>query len=142
MEVHVVRSLPTIAIATFACLVVTGCTTTASDTSADSTKRAVQNAMRSYVTQQTAETGTLPVVYQGKVLQLELVTSEKYPDGFHAGVTTHGNLYTSCADFRDAQTGKNYDVDFLVNQVDGKFHVVQPIVHKVDGLKNLYDLAH
>ena len=129
-------------IVTSTCLAIAGCAATGSGGSAGGTKQAVQDAMRSYVAQQTAQTGLLPVVYQGKVLQLELVTSEKYPDGFHAGVSTHGNLYTSCADFRDPHTGKNYDIDFLVNRVGGEFHVAQPIVHKVDGVKNPYDLSH
>ena len=102
----------------------------------------VQDAMKRYVNSNTSEKGLFPLVYQGKILQLKLATSEKYPDGFHSGVKNEGSLYTSCADFVEPATGKKFDIDFLVNKMEGKYHVVQPIVHSVDGKKNPYDLAH
>ena len=46
----------------------------------------VQKAMKSYVNTLIDQNGFLPVVHQGKVLKLNLKTSSKYPDGFHAGV--------------------------------------------------------
>ncbi len=110
--------------------------------SAESDKLEVQNVMKQYVQGLTADNGLMPIIYQGKVLQLKLATSEKYPDGFHAGVSNQGNLYTSCADFVDPQTGNKYDIDFLVSKVDGKLQLVQPFVHSVNGEKNPYDLEH
>ena len=103
-------------------------------------KAAVQRAMKDYVKMHT-RSGFLPIVYQGKILELKLAPSKKYPDAFHAGVKNHGSLYTSCADFVD-QSGNRYDIDFLVNRSSGKYAVVQPIVHSVNGKKNPYDLAH
>lgn len=102
----------------------------------------VQQAMKEYVRLHSSEKELFPVVYKGKVLQLKLATSKKYPDGFHTGVKNTGSYFASCADFVDPKTGKKYDIDFLVNRVGGEFAVVQPIVHSVDGKKNPYDLAH
>ncbi|MGB7415320.1 MAG: hypothetical protein WA902_14030 [Thermosynechococcaceae cyanobacterium] len=84
----------------------------------------------------------MPVLYKGKVLQLKLATSEKYPDGFHTGVQNQGSLYTSCADFVDPKTGNKYDINFLVSKDGDTLTVVQPFVHSVNGEKNPYDLAH
>lgn len=107
----------------------------------DNNDKKAQQAMKSYVTQLTAQDSFLPVVYQGKVLKLKIATSPKYPDGFHNGVQNKGNLYTSCADFVDTK-GNQYDVDFLVNKSEKKFVVIQPIIHSINGKKNPYDLSH
>ena len=104
--------------------------------------KTVQDAMRSFVTQQTAGNGLMPVVHEGKVLQLKLFPSKKYPDAFHAGVAKEGSLFASCADFIDPNSGKKYDIDFLVNKNGGNYNVVQPIVHGIDGKKSPYDLSH
>ena len=84
----------------------------------------------------------MPLIYKGKVLQLKLATSEKYPDGFHADVANQGELYTSCADFVDPKTGDKHDIDFLVSKADGKLQIVQSFVHSLDGVKYPYDLEH
>lgn len=104
-------------------------------------KDAIQNAMIRYVDTHTSENGLMPVMYEGKVLQLKVVKSEKYPTGFHAGVKNEGALYTSCADFRDPISGTKYDIDFLVQKVGDAYEVVQPIVHRINGMKNPYDLS-
>lgn len=101
----------------------------------------VQASMKSFVKEQTLKNTKMPIVYQGKILELEVMKSEKYPDGFHAGVKTKGNLYVSCADFVDKK-GNKYDIDFLVKKNGNKYSVVQPIVHSVNGIKNPYDLSH
>jgi hypothetical protein len=106
-------------------LVVTAGVSLAGDIS-DKDKAEIQEAMKEYVKAQTDKGDKLPVVYQGKVLMLELSPSKKYPDGFHTGIVSEGHLFVSCADFTDPN----------------KYIVVQPIVHKVDGVKNSYDLAH
>ena len=107
----------------------------------DKDKSDVQKAMKEYVSTLVTSEGFFPIIHQGKVLKLTVLTSEKYPDGFHAGVKNHGNLYTSCADFKDEQ-GNTYDVDFLVSGKDGNFQVVQPLVHSINGKKEKYDLSH
>lgn len=103
---------------------------------------AVQNSMKEYVQALIADDDLMPVLHEGKILKLKLAKSEKYPDGFHAGVSNQGDLFTSCADFVDPKTGDKYDIDFLVSKVDGDYKVVQPFVHSVNGEKNPYDLAH
>ena len=109
---------------------------------AQAKKAKVQQAMKDYVNLHMSQSKLFPVIYQGKVLRLELARSKKYPDGFHQGIKNKGSYYTSCADFVDPKTGKKYDIDFLVNKIKGKFAVVQPIVHSIDGKKNPYDLSH
>ncbi len=100
----------------------------------------VQDAMVSYVQTQSAADGLMPILYQGKILRLELAKSKKYPTGFHSGVKSHGNLYASCADFVNPKTQDKYDVDFIVSKTGAKYNVVQPLVHSVNGKKNPYDL--
>ncbi|VAX08125.1 hypothetical protein MNBD_GAMMA26-1751 [hydrothermal vent metagenome] len=104
--------------------------------------QSAQDAMRSFIKIQTAGNGLMPLIHKGKVLQLKLATSDKYPDGFHHGVKKEGHLFTSCADFIDPISGSKFDIDFLVNKSGGSFYVVQPIVHSIDGEKNPYDLSH
>jgi hypothetical protein len=99
-----------------------------------SDKAEIKGAMKEYVKAHTDDGGKLPVVYQGEVLMLELRQSKKYPDGFHPGIVSKGGLFASCADFTDPRTKKNYDIDFLVSKVGDEYIVVQPIVHKVDGV--------
>jgi len=100
----------------------------------------VQNAMVRYVQTQSANDELMPLLYKGKILRLKLAKSEKYPTGFHSGVKNHGNLFASCADFVNPKTGDKFDVDFIVSQVGGKYYVVQPLVHSLNGKKNPYDL--
>ena len=100
----------------------------------------VQNAMVRYVQTQSANDELMPLLYKGKILRLKLAKSEKYPTGFHSGVKNHGNLFASCADFVNQKTGDKFDVDFIVSRVDGNYHVVQPLVHSLNGKKNPYDL--
>ena len=106
-------------------------------------KVAVQEAMKKYVDTLIADNnGFMPMLHEGKVLELELAFSEKYPDAFHEGVVKYGGLYTSCADFVDPKTGDKYDIDFLVSMNDDSITVVQPLVHSLNGVKSPYDLEH
>lgn len=109
--------------------------------SADIDKKTVQGAMKSFVLGITKDGAKMPVVYKGKLINLSVLKSKKYPDGFHSGVKMKKNLYVSCADFVDAK-GTKYDIDFLVSKVDNKYKVVQPIVHSINGVKSPYDLDH
>ena len=106
-------------------------------------KVAVQEAMKKYVDTLIADNnGFMPMLHEGKVLELELAFSEKYPDAFHEGVVKYGSLYTSCADFVDPKTGDKYDIDFLVSMNNDSITVVQPLVHSLNGVKSPYDLEH
>lgn len=101
----------------------------------------VQKTMKNYVNSITAKNNSMPILYKGKLLELKVLKSKKYPDGFHSGVKSKGELYVSCADFIDGK-GNQYDIDFLVSKSDNKLVVVQPIVHSINGEKNPYDLDH
>ena len=103
-------------------------------------KAEVQSVMKTFVDENLADNGILSVMHEGKILQLKVRSSDKYPDGFHSGVKQNGNLYTSCAEFTSGKT--MYDIDFLIRKTNNKYIVVQPIVHKVNGIKNPYDLSH
>lgn len=103
-------------------------------------KARVQGAMKVYLAQNIADNGILSVMHNRKILQLTVKKSTKYPDGFHSGVKQDGNLYIGCVDFTAG--GKNYDIDFLVRKVKTNYIVVQPIVHKIDGVKDPYDMSH
>ncbi len=105
-------------------------------------KSQVQKAMKSFVKSQVKADGLMPVIFKGKVLRLKVASSKKYPDGFHSGVKQEGNLYASCADFIDPITKDKYDVDFIVNNIDGEYRVVQPLVHSKNGDKDPYHLKH
>ena len=102
----------------------------------------VQVAMKDYVNKLIADDGLMPILHEGKILQLQLSTSEKYPDGFHEGVSNHGDLFASCADFIDPKTQDKYDIDFLVSKANTDYVVVQPLVHSKNGKKTPYDLDH
>lgn len=105
-------------------------------------KQQVQKAMKAYTQKVMADGKFFPVVYGGKVLNLKLATSPKYPDGFHSGVVKSGNLYASCADFVDPKTGNKFDIDFLAKKVGENFIITQPIIHSVNGKKTPYHLDH
>ena len=57
----------------------------------------------------------------------------------HAGIVRSAGYFVSCADFFDAD-GQQYDLDFIVVGSDGKFTVVDTIVHKVGDAKREYKL--
>ena len=103
-------------------------------------KAEVQSVMKTFVDENIADNGILSVMHKGKILQLKVRNSDKYPDGFHSGVKQNGNLFTSCADFTSG--GTMYDIDFLIRKTNNKYIVVQPIVHKINGIKDPYDLSH
>jgi hypothetical protein len=67
---------------------------------------------------------------QGQLKQLVLKE-------LHEGIVKKGDYYVSCADFVD-KSGKLYDLDFLVTQTDGRYKVIQSLVHAVDGKKRPY----
>jgi hypothetical protein len=58
----------------------------------------------------------------------------------HSGVFAAGEeFYASCMHFTDSE-GTLYDLDVLVAEEDGKFRVLQTIVHSVDEQKRPYHL--
>lgn len=57
----------------------------------------------------------------------------------HDGIVKKADYYVSCADFRDS-AGTYFDLDFLVIEKEGRFRVLQGIVHKVGSVKRKYHL--
>jgi len=51
----------------------------------------------------------------------------------HERVGKTGDLYYSCTDMRDTQTGELLDLDFDVKAEDGTLSVVDQRIHKVNG---------
>lgn len=98
--------------------------------------------MKDYVNELIADDGFMSIVHEGKILQLELITRDKYPDGFHEEVSNQGNLFASCDDFIDPTTQDKYDIDFLVSKENTEYVVVQPLVHSKNGVKIPYGLEH
>ncbi len=62
-------------------------------------------------------------------------------DHVHDGIVRKGEFFVSCADFYDGEKHL-YDIDFLVVEEDGKYRVVQSLVHKIDGDKRKYHVEN
>ena len=96
------------------------------------TRSGVQQAMQEFISAQQVGGEWLlhydPVT--GELLRLRLKE-------LHSGIVNKGHFYVSCADFTD-ESGKAYDLDFLVVPQGDGFRVNQAIVHKVDGEKRPY----
>lgn len=69
----------------------------------------------------------------GKLLSLKL-------DYLHSGIVKNGDIYVSCADMIDQETGKKVDMDFFVRNNFGSLVTVQAIIHEVNGKKRKYHL--
>ena len=63
---------------------------------------------------------------EGKSRTLELVR-------VHYRVGKTGELYYSCTDMKDANSGQTLDLDFDVRNDQGRLSVVDTRIHKVDG---------
>jgi hypothetical protein len=55
----------------------------------------------------------------------------------HPDVVQISDFYVSCLDFV-ADDGAAYDIDFMVAKGPNGYHVVQDIIHAVDGRKRAY----
>lgn len=76
------------------------------------------------------------IVYDTKVGELKRLKFKK----LHSGIVKKGDFFVSCADFED-KNGKLYDMDFLVSPLDnGKYGVIQSLVHAIDGKKRKYHI--
>ncbi len=62
-------------------------------------------------------------------------------DHVHDGIVRKGEFFVSCADFYDG-AAHLYDIDFLVVEEDGRYRVVQSLVHKIDGDKRKYHVEN
>ena len=88
----------------------------------------IRQAIRSHVQQAAKTTGafTIKDPLTGTTRNLEFVR-------VHDRVGKTGQLYYSCTDMRDKQTGELLDLDFDVKVEGGKLRVVGTRIHKVGG---------
>ena len=95
-------------------------------------RQSIQKAMQMHVNDNTVN---------GNYYIYDAVTNDvkslKYKK-LQSGIVKKENFYVSCADFTD-DTGKLYDMDFLVAEHDGSYKVVDSILHKVDGEERKYE---
>jgi len=88
----------------------------------------IRTAMQAYVTAQSEASGTFDIEDPdtGETLHLSL-------EKVHERVGKTGDYYYSCADFKDVNTEKAYDLDLDVADNAGALSVVDVRVHKVEG---------
>jgi hypothetical protein len=95
------------------------------------TREGIQAAMKHHIGENSLEDRY--IIYDAKTGKLNRLIFKE----LHKGIVKKGDFYVSCADFQDS-LGKKYDVDFLVVQKEGRFHLLQGLVHSVDGKKRKY----
>ena len=91
----------------------------------------IQQAMSNHI--KGNEISNKYVIFDAMKGNLKRLTLKK----LHDGIVKKGEFYVSCADFLDAK-GNLYDLDFLVAKKDGKYKVLQALIHKADGKKRKY----
>ncbi|MDD5729799.1 MAG: hypothetical protein PHN57_01530 [Candidatus Omnitrophica bacterium] len=88
----------------------------------------IHSAMRNYIDQKSAATGTFdiddPVTGKPRNLKLERI---------HERVGKTGGNYYSCADFKDTASGDILDLDLDVKDSGAGLKVVDVRIHKVNG---------
>ncbi|MBI2566580.1 MAG: hypothetical protein HYV63_06070 [Candidatus Schekmanbacteria bacterium] len=96
-------------------------------------RQQVRASMEQFVKDRTVnETFLLYDPIEDRLLRLEL-------EKLHDGIVKKGELYVSCADFKD-QSGRALDVDLFVLPAGNGMQTTQAVVHKVDGKKRQYQL--
>jgi hypothetical protein len=91
-------------------------------------KKAVQEAMRTYIDAKVARGGGTYDI-QGTKADFDYI---------HSGVKKKGDLYVSCADFITG--GDVYDIDYYVKSDGEKHVVVKELFHKKNGKKVIEEL--
>ncbi len=88
----------------------------------------IKDSMAAYVKAQSAEKGYLEIFdsVAGKTRRLKLKR-------IHERVGKTGDLFYSCADFVDSESGQLLDLDIDVKNKDGILKVVDTRIHKVEG---------
>lgn len=88
----------------------------------------IRAAMKAYVDKKSQDTGAFdisdPETGKARKLKFERV---------HERVGKTGSYYYSCADFSDADSGENLDLDLDIEDKDGALTVVDVRIHKVNG---------
>lgn len=106
------------------------------DASIKGTERvAIKTAMGQHV--QANMLNSRYIIYDNQKGELKKLTL----DNIHEGIVRKGDFFVSCVDFRD-NSGKLYDLDFLVAKQGNDFRVIQALVHAVEGKKRPYHLEN
>ncbi len=93
------------------------------------TAEEIRSAIRTYIEEQSRITETLDIFDPdtGGILNLSL-------ENVHERVGKTGDYYYSCADLKEKNTSKMYDLDFDVESAaDGSLKVVDVRIHKEEG---------
>lgn len=96
-------------------------------------RRALQSAMQSHIDEN---------IVDGKYVIYDAIEGELKRLKFkrvHEGIVKKADFFVSCADFVDDR-GNEYDLDLLVVKKDGKFQVLETVVHSINGSKRRYHL--
>lgn len=96
-------------------------------------RHGIQAAMQEHIGQNTVN---------GHYILYDTITDDVFKlklAKLHDGIVKKADYYISCADFHD-RDGTYFDLDLMVIEKDGKFRVLQGIVHKVGDVKRKYHL--
>jgi len=102
---------------------------------ADPSSEAVRQTIREYIVGQENLQGAFVIVDEqsGKFRQLTFVRVQEQ-------VGKIGNYFYSCTEMSDVETGASLDLDFDMEEVNGKLRVVDIRIHKDNGkLRYTYD---
>jgi hypothetical protein len=97
------------------------------------TRAGIQKAMQQHVNDNTVN--GVYAIYDGATDDVKFLQFKK----LHRGIVKKGGFYVSCSDFADSE-GTSYCVDLLAAEENGKFRVVDSIVHKTGNQKRSYHL--
>ncbi len=98
------------------------------------TREGIQMSMQQHVNDNTVN--GVYAIYDGATDDVKFLQFKK----MHSGIVKKGGFYVSCADFADSE-GKSYCVDLIAAEENGKFRVVDSIVHKIGKEKRGYHLV-
>ena len=96
-------------------------------------RKAIQSAMQSHIDENIVDDKF--VIYDAVEGELKRLKFKRV----HEGIMKKADFFVSCADFVDEQ-GNEYDLDLLVVEKDGKFRVLETVVHSINGSKRRYHL--
>lgn len=98
------------------------------------TRAGIQNAMQQHINDNTVN--GVYAIYDGVSDDIKFLNFKE----LHRGIVQKGGFYVSCSNFADSE-GRSYCVDLLAVEENGKFKVVDAVVHKIGKQKRSYHLV-
>lgn len=98
------------------------------------TRSGIQNAMQQHINDNTVN--GVYAIYDGSTDDVKFLQFKE----LHRGIVRKGGFYVSCSNFSDSE-GRSYCVDLLAVEKNGKFKVVDAVVHKIGNQKRNYHLV-